>query len=144
MKTLGIIGGIAPPSTIDYYRAIVEGYHQQRPDGSYPSIVINSIDLTRLLALVGDERLDELTAWLVEEVGRLARAGADFGLLASNTPHIVFEPVSRLSPIPLLSIMEAAADAATELGLTRLGLLGTRFTMQDASIRSCSPAVASR
>ena len=64
------------------------------------------------------------------EVERLARAGADVGLLASNTPHIVFDEVSRASPIPLLSIVEAAAEAAEAMGLRTVGLLGTRYTMQ--------------
>jgi len=130
MKTLGIVGGIAPGSTVDYYRLLVTEYRDQRPDGSYPSILINSIDLKRLLDLVGDNRLTELTDWLVLEVERLARGGADFGLLASNTPHIVFEELSRRAPIPLLSIVEAARDAAVESGLRTVGLLGTRFTMQ--------------
>jgi aspartate racemase len=130
MKTLGIVGGIAPGSTVDYYRLLVTGYREQRQDGSYPSILINSIDLKRLLDLVDDNRLGELTDWLVREIERLARAGADFALLASNTPHIVFEDLSRRAPIPLLSIVEAARDTAVELGLRTVGLLGTRFTMQ--------------
>jgi len=130
MKTLGIVGGIAPGSTVDYYRLLVATYRDHRQDGSYPSILINSIDLKRLLDLVGGNRLDELTDWLVREIERLARGGADVGLLASNTPHIVFEELSRRAPIPLLSIVEAARDAAVELGLRTVGLLGTRFTMQ--------------
>jgi aspartate racemase len=130
MKTLGIVGGIAPGSTVDYYRLLVTAYRDQRQDGSYPSILINSIDLKRLLDLVGDGRLTELADWLVREIERLARGGADFGLLASNTPHIVFEELSRRAPIPLLSIVEAARDAAVELGFRTVGLLGTRFTMQ--------------
>jgi aspartate racemase len=115
---------------VDYYRLLITAYRDQRQDGSYPSILINSIDLKRLLDLVGDNRLAELTDWLVREVERLARGGADVGLLASNTPHIVFEELSRRAPIPLLSIVEAARDAAIELGLRTVGLLGTRFTMQ--------------
>jgi aspartate racemase len=105
LKTLGIIGGIAPGSTVDYYRLLIESYQEQTKDGSYPSILINSIDLKRLLDLVGSDRLPELTEYLLREIDRLARAGADFGLMASNTPHIVFEELSRQSPIPLLSIV---------------------------------------
>lgn len=130
MKRLGIIGGIAPASTVDYYQLLIASYREQTRDGSYPPILINSIDLTRMLALVAENRLAELTASLSDEVERLARAGADFGLLASNTPHIVFEELSRGSPIPLLSIVEAACAATQELGLRAVGLLGTRFTMQ--------------
>jgi aspartate racemase len=129
LKTLGIIGGIAPGSTVDYYRLLIESYQEQTKDGSYPSILINSIDLKRLLDLVGSDRLPELTEYLLREIDRLARAGADFGLMASNTPHIVFEELSRQSPIPLLSIVEAACEAAQGLGLRTVGILGTRFTM---------------
>jgi aspartate racemase len=151
MKTLGIVGGIAPGSTVDYYRLLVSAYRDRRQDGSYPSILINSIDLKRLLDLVGGNRLTELTDWLVLEIERLARGGADVGLLASNTPHIVFEELSRRAPIPLLSIVEAARDATVELGLRTVGLLGTRFTMQgrfypdvfahsDIAVRTPSPS----
>jgi aspartate racemase len=71
-----------------------------------------------------------VTDYLVAEVERLARAGADFGLLASNTPHIVFDEIRRRSPIPLISIVETTCQSAKALGLKKLGLFGTRFTMQ--------------
>jgi aspartate racemase len=130
MKTLGMIGGIAPGSTVDYYQLLIASYREQTQDGSYPRILINSIDLTRMLALVAQNRLTELTEFLRQEVERLAHAGADFGLLASNTPHIVFEELSGVSSIPLLSIVEAVGRATQDLGLKTVGLLGTRFTMQ--------------
>lgn len=130
MKMLGIVGGIAPGSTVDYYRLLIAEYRGVKQDGTYPSLLINSIDLTRLLELVGNNRLEELTDWLVREVERLARAGAEVGLLASNTPHLVFDELSRRSPIPLLSIVETASEAAAALGLRTVALLGTRFTMQ--------------
>lgn len=130
MKTAGIIGGIGPESTLEYYRLIVAQYRQRTGDGSYPSLVINSIDLRKMLALVEADRLTDLTAYLVAELGRLARAGADFGVLAANTPHVVFDALRAQSPIPLISIVEAACQAAEGLGLRRVGLLGTRFTMR--------------
>jgi aspartate racemase len=130
MKTLGIIGGIAPASTVDYYRLIISGYRERTGDNSYPPILINSINLGRLKELFAGNRLAELADWLTLEIERLARAGADFALLASNTPHAIFDELSRRSPIPLLSIVEAAADAAQKQGHKTLGLLGTRYTMQ--------------
>ncbi len=130
MKTLGIIGGLGPEATMDYYRLIIAAYREQKRDGSYPAIIINSIDLNKVRDLVTANALADLTEHLVVEVQRLARAGADFGLLAANTPHIVFDDLRRQSPIPLLSIVEATCEAAKALGLKRLGLLGTRFTMQ--------------
>jgi len=130
MKTVGIIGGIGPESTVEYYRLIIASYREQKQDGSYPSILINSIDLKKMLDLIGANELAKVTEYLVDEVQRLARAGADFGLLASNTPHIVFDEIRRQSPIPLVSIVEATCEAAQALGLKRVGLFGTRFTMQ--------------
>lgn len=129
-KTVGIIGGIAPASTIEYYRSIIALYRARTRDGSYPPIVINSIDLKRVLDLVGAQKLPELIDYLLEELTRLARAGADLGLLASNTPHIVFDELRQRSPISLISIVEAACRAAQALGLKKVGLFGTRFTMQ--------------
>ncbi|MBA3804942.1 MAG: amino acid racemase, partial [Acidobacteria bacterium] len=130
MKTVGIIGGIGPESTVEYYRLIIASYREQKQDGSYPSIIINSIDVTKMLGLIAANELAEVTLYLADEVQRLASAGADFGVLAANTPHIVFDEICRQSPIPLLSIVQATREAARELGLKRLGLFGTRFTMQ--------------
>ncbi|MCI0396456.1 MAG: amino acid racemase [Chloroflexi bacterium] len=130
MKTIGIIGGIGPESTIEYYRLIIALYRQRKPDGSYPPILINSINLTRMLDLIGEQRLEEVTEYLLGEVAKLAQAGAELGLLAANTPHIVFEDIQRQSPIPLVSIVEATCRAAQALGLKKVGLFGARFTMQ--------------
>ncbi len=130
MKSLGIIGGVGPESTIDYYRKIISLYRQRKGDGSYPELIINSIDLKKEVDLVERNQLDELTAYLLEEVEKLARAGAEVGLIASNTPHIVFGELRPRSRIPLISIVESTCDVAKEMKLKRVGLFGTRFTMQ--------------
>ena len=130
MKTVGIIGGIAPESTIEYYRSIIATYQEQAQDGSYPSIIINSIDLKKMLDLIATNELSDLTDYLAAEVEKLARGGADFAVLASNTSHIVFDEISRRSSIPLLSIIEATCEAAKAMGLKRIGLFGTHFIMR--------------
>jgi aspartate racemase len=130
MKTVGIIGGIGPESTIEYYRLIIAAYRKRKRDGSYPSLVINSIDMKKMLDLIEANELETVAAYLLGEVQKLAHAGADFGALASNTPHLVFEALNQQSPIPLISIVEASCDVAKRLGLKRIGLFGTRFTMQ--------------
>src|ERR1035438_8811384 len=130
MKTVGILGGIGPESTIDYYRSIIAGYRQRKPDGSYPSIILNSLDVNKLLDWMGAGQLGEVTDYLAGELQRLARAGADFGIIAANTPHIVFGDLQRRSPIPLISIVEATCAEVKKRGIQTIGLLGTRFTMQ--------------
>ena len=130
MRTLGIVGGIAPESTIDYYRRLIALYRERTRDGSYPAIIVTSIDMKKMLDLIGARQLPELADFLLNEMHRLAKAGAEVGLLASNTPHIVFDDIRHQSPIPLVSIVEATCDAARALGLRRVGLFGTRFTMQ--------------
>jgi aspartate racemase len=130
MKTVGLIGGIAPESTIAYYRAIIAAYRAQRPDGSYPAFLLNNIDMKRMLELVEANERARLVEYLVEELQKLARAGADFAALSSNTPHLVFDELQRHSPLPLVSIVTTACEAAQRLGLKKVGLFGTRFTMQ--------------
>ena len=100
MKTAGIIGGIGPESTVEYYRLIIQLYRQQKPDGTYPQIIINSINMKKMLDLIEANALIDVTAYLLEEIRKLARAGADFGLMASNTPHVVFDALLTQSPIP--------------------------------------------
>jgi len=130
MKTLGIVGGIGPESTVDYYRSLIRIWREQTMDGSAPSILVNSIDLKKMLGLIAANKLSEVTAYLSGEMERLARAGADVGLLTANSAHIVFDELQQRSSIPLISIVEATREAAEGLGLRRLGLFGIRFTAQ--------------
>src|SRR5437870_13816943 len=131
MKTLGIIGGLGPESTIDYYGRIIALYRERTGDGSYPQFIINSINLKKGLDFMDANNLTGMADYLVEEIGKLARAGATFGLISANTPHIVFDELASRSPIPLISIIEATCAAANARKLKRLALLGTRFTMQE-------------
>lgn len=131
MKTIGIVGGLGPESTVDYYELLIAAYRERVADGSYPRIIINSVDLQEIVRLLEANQLERLTARLVEELQRLANAGAQIGLLAANTPHIVFEELRGRSPVPLVSIVEATCEAAQGLRLTKLGLFGSRFTMQS-------------
>lgn len=130
MKTAGLIGGIGPESTIEYYRFLIDGWRARAGEGRDPSILINSVDLPRLIGMMQKGDHAGVVEYLAPEIERLARGGAAFAALASNTPHIVFDDLRRRSSIPMISIVEAARDAAIDLGLKRLGLFGTRFTMQ--------------
>lgn len=130
MKTLGIIGGTGPESTVEYYQRLMAAHRARHPQGRPPSLIINSVDNTKLLQLFAAKQLAEVVEYLAIEIERLACAGADFGLIAANTPHLVFDQVQQRARIPLLSIVEVTADAAASAGVRRLALFGTRFTMQ--------------
>src|SRR5712671_5488384 len=127
---LGIVGGLGPGSTIDYYRRILQEWKRDDPSSS-PSIVIDSLDVDRGLRLVEHDR-PALIEYLSASLHRLAAAGADFAAMAANTPHVVFDDLVARSPIPMVSIVEACAEEAQSRRLQRLGLLGTRFTMEGA------------
>ena len=129
MKTLGIIGGLGPESTTDYYRTIVALYREKAGDDSYPQFFINSMDLNKARGPVIAGDLSRLATNIVEEIERLARAGADFGLIAANTPHIAFDQIAERSPIPLISIVEATCAFAKERNYKTLAVFGTKFTM---------------
>lgn len=129
MKTLGLIGGTGPESTIDYYRLLTAQY-RAKADGASPPVIINSVDLQRMIAWMGANELDKVTDYLVEQFGKLEKAGVDFAALTANTPHIVFDEIKSRVNLPLVSIVEAACERAQALGFKSVGLFGTRYTMQ--------------
>jgi aspartate racemase len=124
---LGVVGGIAPLSTIEYYRLLIHEYRQTHPSGEYPQILINSINLRDMLRLCEAGQPDRAAACLTKEVARLADGGADMALFASTIPHLVFDQIEAVAPIPVLSIVRAARDAAVAMGLRRVLLLGNRL-----------------
>jgi aspartate racemase len=128
VKTAGLVGGLGPESTIDYYRRILEGWGRKHPS-SAPSLVIDSLDVALGLKLVEHDR-PALVEYLLESLRRLAGARCAFAALTANTPHIVFDELAARSPLPLVSMVEACADEAARRGLRRVSLLGTRFTME--------------
>ena len=130
MRTAGMIGGLGPESTIDYYRSIIARYRERKLDGGAPHILISSLDVDKGIAMLDAGRLDALADYLASGLEPLVRAGADFAFIAANTPHLVFDELQRRSPIPLISIVRATAERATALGLKKVGLFGTGFTMR--------------
>jgi aspartate racemase len=127
MQTVGLVGGLGPESTIDYYRRIVESWEKRHPTTA-PRIVIDSLDYRIALHLVQHDRA-ALVEYFTESLERLASAKASFAAITANTPHIIFDELAARSSIPLLSIVDVCAEESRRLGLRCLVLLGTRFTM---------------
>lgn len=131
MKKLGLVGGMGPESTIPYYHDIVYGVQERVGRDYFPNLTIESINVFDVLRLCGERNYDELTDYLFQAVNNLARSGADFAALSANTPHIVFDRLQELSPVPLISIVESACREAEKRKLKKIGLLGTIFTMTE-------------
>jgi aspartate racemase len=133
MKTIGIVGGLGPESTLDYYREIISAFKSSHGDLEYPEILIFSVNLSEILPFVNERNWSGLCEILLKKINALHRAGAEFAAIASNTPHVIFNDIQSRSPIPLLSIVEATCTKAKQMGLKHAGLMGTKFTMESNS-----------
>jgi aspartate racemase len=125
-----MIGGLGPESTLDYYQRIIALYRERTGNKHYPEFVVVSVDLRKGLDFMDANDLRGMADYLLDGIGKLERAGVDFGIISANTPHIVFDELAPKSPIPLISIVEATRTLAKMQNLKRLALLGTRYTMQ--------------
>lgn len=135
MKKLGLIGGMGPQSTMPYYMGIVYGVQEKTSKDFFPNLTIESLNVFEILKMIGDGRLEELTDHFVNALENLKKAGADFAALTANTAHIVFDQLEKRSPLPLVSIIDSTCDEALKRGYSRIGLLGTRFTMEQEFYR---------
>jgi aspartate racemase len=129
MARVGLVGGLGPESTADYYHRLIKAWQREDPLSS-PSIVIDSLDDKVAMRLVEGDR-PALTEYILESLHRLKAAGASFGAITSNTTHLVFDKLAPRSPIPLISIVEVCVAEARRLRLKRLALFGTRWTVES-------------
>ncbi len=130
MKKIGIIGGLRPEATVDYYQKIIDAFKNKSGDLNYPEIIVYSVNMSEFIGLIRAEKYEQATAYLTERIERLKQAGADFAVLSANTPHQLFDQLREKSTIPLISIVEATCEEAKKRGLKRAGLIGTEFTME--------------
>jgi aspartate racemase len=131
MKKIGILGGLGPESTIDYYKGIIDAFTPTYETLGFPEIAVESVDLRLFTELARGGEWDKIAEMLIDRCEILRRGGADFGAIASNTPHRVFPRVQQETALPLLSIVEATRDHVMRLSAEKVCLLGTAFTMQS-------------
>ncbi|WP_227095220.1 aspartate/glutamate racemase family protein [Aeromonas veronii] len=131
MKCIGLLGGMSWESTVSYYQALNRGVRAQLGGLHSARVLLNSVDFA------GIERLQHAGDWpatarlLAAEARKLQDGGADFLLIGTNTMHKVAPEIEAAIDIPLLHIADATADKLQADGITRVGLLGTRFTMEQ-------------
>ena len=130
MKTIGIIGGMSWESTAHYYAAINREVARRLGSLASAQILLHSLDFAPIAAMQDRGAWDEAGDLLADSAKRLEAAGADLLLLATNTMHLVAPAIEAAADIPLLHIADPTADALIADGATRVGLLGTRFTME--------------
>lgn len=130
MNKLGLIGGTGPESTIEYYKGIEYGVQQKSGRSFFPNLTIESLSVFDVLGFCGKQDYAGLTAYLLKGIRNLTAAGAQYAALTGITPHIVFEELSKASPIPLVSMVDTARDCAAAHGYKKICLLGTLPTME--------------
>jgi aspartate racemase len=130
-KRIGILGGMTPESTITYYQHVVRTYERRFASLAFPAIAVYSVSFQQIKDWAEAGEWERVGDVLVDGTRRLAAAGADFAVIAANTAHLLFDRLERESPIPLISIVDATARAISRAGLGTVGLLGTRFTMEQ-------------
>jgi aspartate racemase len=130
MKTLGLIGGVSWISTIEYYRMINEGVNRRLGGAHYAKCVIHSFNYAEIQALNATQDWDGVLRMVMSACEGLHRAGADGIVLCANTMHLIAERLQKRIGLPVIHIADATAAAIERAGLDRVGLLGTRFTME--------------
>jgi aspartate racemase len=131
MKKIGLVGGLGPEATIDYYKGIINTFSEKSTELNYPEIVIYSVNMSEFISMMNQKAYEEATNYLLGKVQALAAAGCGFAALTANTPHLLYPQLVERSPIPLISIVEATCEEALKQGLRRPGLIGTSFTMKS-------------
>ena len=130
MKHIGIVGGLSPESTIEYYRIICQEFNKKEGKLNFPQITIRSLSLQELVGSFEKNQWDDVAKKIGSAISDLEKAGAEFAAIAANTPHNAYDIIQQRSPIKVLSIMEATADSIQQARLKKVGLLGTKPTME--------------
>jgi aspartate racemase len=130
MKKIGLVAGMGPEATVDYYMAIISHFKDRDNPPVYPEILLYSVNMWEFLEMMKQKEYDRATDFLLARIENLKDAGAEFAALTANTPHLLFDALQQKSVLPLISIVEATCSKAIADKLQRPGLLGTGFTMK--------------
>jgi len=134
MKTMGLLGGMSWESSSVYYQ-LINRQVQQRLGGVHSAkMLMYSFDFGEISLLQQSARWDEATHKLADVGKTLARGGADFVAICCNTMHLMADDVEKAARVPLLHIADPLGETAKKSGMTKLGLIGTRFTMDEPRI----------
>lgn len=131
MKIIGLIGGLGPEATTEYYNGLINSFKDDAGNLNYPEIIIYSVNMSVFIGLMKEKKYNEAANLLIKKIDALQKAGAGFAAITANTPHLMFDEIKAKSVLPLISIVEATRDQCQKMGLKKTGLLGTGFTMNS-------------
>lgn len=131
MKKIGLVGGIGPASTVDYYLGLIEKCRAEFGENVYPEIVIDSVSLTAATDFFAQNDFDGNAKLMLRSLADLKAAGAEIAAITANTEHIVWDRISDKFKLPVVSIVEATADEILRKGYRKVLVLGTIFTMKS-------------
>ena len=131
MKKIGLVGGMGPVSTIDYYMDLIDMYREDLGLDEYPDIAIDSINMTKMLSALAVDDHATVCKMITSSIHNLKLAGAEIAAICSNTPHIVWDEMADTFELPTISIVDAAVDEMLRQGYQRVLIFGTVYTMQS-------------
>ncbi len=136
MKTIGLIGGISWQSTVTYYQVINRRTNDLLGGSHSAKVLLHSVDFDEVARMQHEGRWGDFQELLIDAAKRLESGGADFFLICANTPHIVADGVEQAVGIPLVHIGDAVGQVIQQAGMRKVGLLGTRFTMEEDFLKA--------
>ncbi len=129
-KKIGLLGGFSYASTLQYYSRLMELYYERARDYYYPELVIYSLDFQKFTDMEDERRMEDYKTYIRYGIDAIERAGADFFAMTANSPHSVLDELRAELPLPVVSIVDAVAEAVEAKGLKKVLLTGIKYTMQ--------------
>ncbi|MBP5605714.1 MAG: amino acid racemase [Ruminiclostridium sp.] len=131
MKKVGFIGGLGPPSTVDYYLGYIGRVRKAYGENCFPEFTVENVNLAKVINGISEKRYSDTADYLLESIGNLKAAGAEIAAITANTPHIVWDIMCERFPIPVISIIDASIDEMKERDFRKVVVFGTQLTLES-------------
>jgi len=131
VKKIGLVGGVGPASTVEYYLGLIQMCKKELGKNVYPEIVIDSVDMTKHEEAFSEKDHDKLCGYLLDSLTCLKNAGAEIAAITANTEHIVWDKIADRLPLPVISIVDAVVSEIKKREYKRVLVFGTKFTMKS-------------
>lgn len=131
MKKIGLVGGIGPASTVEYYLGIIEKSRIEHGENVYPEIIIDSVNMAKHDQALFEKDYERLSGYLLSSLFTLKAAGAEVAAITANTEHIVWDMICDRFPLPVISIVDTAVHEIKRMHFKRVLVFGTSFTLKS-------------